>query len=126
MKNRINLFHNTTWLKAIFFCLLMVYGADLYAQNTIQGVVIDSSGETIIGANVTVKGTTLGTLTDIDGKFTLNAAPTSGTLEVSYVGYIKQSIPISGKRMFQITLKEDTELLDEVVVVGYGVVKKPT
>lgn len=94
--------------------------------NTINGRVTDANGEAIIGASVTVKGATSnGTITDLDGKFNLDA-PANATLMVSYVGYKTIEIPVNGKKTLTITLKEDTEMLDEVVVVGYGTQKKAT
>ena len=101
-------------------------GGAQWAQqaNGITGTVVDENGEPVIGASVVVKGTTNGTITDFDGKFQLSDA--SGTLVVSYIGYQTQEIAINGKKTFQITLKEDSEILDEVVVVGYGTQKKAT
>ena len=90
---------------------------------TITGVVMDSQ-ESIIGANVMVKGTTNGTITDMDGKFTLINVPENAILVVSYIGYLDREIPVAGKSTLEIRLKEDTQKLDEVVVVGYGVQKK--
>lgn len=93
-------------------------------SSTIRGTVVDSNGYPIIGASVLVKGTSNGTITDIDGNFTLQNV--SGTLQVSYIGYKTQEIVIKGQKNLEIVLKEDTEVLDEVVVVGYGVQKKAT
>lgn len=94
--------------------------------STINGKVTDANGEAIIGASVTVKGATSnGTITDLDGKFNLDA-PANATLVISYVGYKTIEIPVNGKKTLTITLKEDTEMLDEVVVVGYGTQKKAT
>lgn len=90
---------------------------------TINGIIIDSTGEPVIGANVVEQGTTNGTITDIDGKFSLNVAD-NAVLQVSYIGYLSQSISVNGQTVFNITLKEDSQNLDEVVVVGYGVQKK--
>ena len=92
---------------------------------TVSGVVKDRKGETIIGANIMEKGTTNGTITDFDGKFSLTA-PAQGTLTISYIGYKKMEISINGQQTVNVTLKEDTEILDEVVVVGYGTQKKAT
>lgn len=89
----------------------------------ITGTVIDQNGEVIIGANIMEKGTTNGTITNMDGIFTLNVNP-NATLLVSFIGYAKQEVKVGNQTTFQIRLKEDTELLDEVVVVGYGVQKK--
>ncbi|UVR02434.1 carboxypeptidase-like regulatory domain-containing protein [Parabacteroides distasonis] len=94
-------------------------------QNTRQiiGTVIDAAGMPIIGANVMVKGTTNGTITDIDGKFTLEV-PKGAILQVSYIGYMNQEIPVGNKSVLSISLQEDTQKLDEVVVIGYGTMKK--
>lgn len=95
-----------------------------FAQKvTVKGVVKDAMGETVIGASVLEKGTTNGTITDFDGNFELNVSPRA-TLSISFVGYKTQEIPVAGKTSFTITLKEDTEVLDEVVVVGYGQMKR--
>lgn len=88
-----------------------------------KGVVMDAAGETVIGASVVVKGTTNGTITGIDGDFTLSGVPKGSTLVISYVGYITQEVKFNGKPV-NVTLKEDSKTLDEVVVVGYGVQKK--
>ena len=89
----------------------------------VTGTIVDPTGATIIGANVVEKGTTNGTITDFDGKFSLDVAK-GATLVVSYIGYANQEIPTAGKTDFKIVMKEDSELLEEVVVVGYGVSKK--
>lgn len=94
------------------------------SKPALTGIIVDTSGEPIIGASVLVKGTMYGTITDLDGKFSLSGVPGNGTLIVSYVGYTTQNISIGGKTNFKITLKEDSKTLDEVVVIGYGVVKK--
>lgn len=85
----------------------------------LTGKVIDQTGEPIIGANILVKGTTNGTVTDFDGNFTIQVTNKS-VLEISYIGYLSQDIQVAGKRTLSITLKEDTQALSEVVVVGYG------
>ncbi|MDE6796009.1 MAG: TonB-dependent receptor [Muribaculaceae bacterium] len=95
------------------------------ATHKLTGTVYDQNNEPVIGASVMVKGTTIGTATDIDGKFTLNV-PAKGTLIVSYVGYVAQEIPLNGQTELRVDLKEDTASLDELVVVGYGVQKKAT
>lgn len=112
--------------KMIFVCLVMLMiSAVSYAQNKISGVVKDSQGEAVIGASVLEKGTTNGTITDFDGKFSL-MVKSNATLVISYIGYQTQNIPVAGKRTLQVTLKEDSKTLDEVVVVGYGTQKKAT
>ncbi|WP_455627866.1 SusC/RagA family TonB-linked outer membrane protein [Parabacteroides chinchillae] len=89
----------------------------------ITGTVVDKSGEPIIGANVVVKGTTNGTVTDIDGKYTLDV-PDKAILQISYIGYLTQDIPVGNQNVMTIRLVDDTQSLDEVVVVGYGTQKK--
>ena len=92
---------------------------------TVKGTVLDANGEPVIGASVLMKGTTTGTITDIDGNFTLsNVNP--GILVVSYIGYKTQEIQAKGGAPVKIVLKEDSEVLEEVVVVGYGTQKKAT
>ncbi len=128
MKNSKNscLFSRMASLQRLFFiALFSALSLGLYAQNkTVSGTVVDGTGETVIGASVLVKGTTNGVITDIDGNFTLNDVPTNGTIQVSYVGYKTQDVSVTGKTVIKVTLQEDTEMLDEVVVVGYGVMKK--
>ncbi len=92
-------------------------------EYVVKGVVLDQRGDPVIGANIVEKGTTNGTVTDASGKFSLNVAD-NATLVVSYIGYVSTEIPVDGKTSLSITLKEDQEMLDEVVVVGYGVTKK--
>lgn len=99
---------------------------DLHAQQqakTVTGMVTDVSGEPIIGANIRIKGTTTGTITDIDGNFSIEAEPQS-VIEVSYIGYLTQETVINNQKSIRFLLKEDTKTLDEVVVIGYGVQKK--
>lgn len=90
---------------------------------TIKGVVSDKI-EPIIGANIMVKGTTIGTITDINGHFTLSGVPDNATLQISFIGYLPQELKVGKQHEFQILLKEDNQTLDEVVVVGYGSQKK--
>lgn len=92
---------------------------------TVKGQVVDENGESVIGASVLLKGTTNGVITDINGNFVLEGV-TGGTLLVSYVGYQTQEITVVPGKVLKIVMKEDAELLDEVVVVGYGVQKKET
>ncbi|EDO13992.1 TonB-linked outer membrane protein, SusC/RagA family [Bacteroides ovatus ATCC 8483] len=89
----------------------------------ITGTVTDTKGEPVIGASVLVKGAGTGTVTDVDGNFTLDA-PTDALLAVSYIGYKTQEVKVGNKNSYSIQLQDDTEVLDEVVVVGYGVQKK--
>lgn len=89
----------------------------------ITGVVKDDRGEPIIGASVVLQGTTQGTVTDLDGNFSLQV-PEKGVLKISYIGYIQQFVKIDGQEILSVVLKEDTQKLDEVVVIGYGTQKK--
>lgn len=89
----------------------------------ISGTVIDDTGLPVIGANIVVKGTQNGTITDMDGNFSLTV-PANSTLKVSYIGYVDQYIPVGNQAILSIKLKEDSQALEEVVVVGYGTQKK--
>ena len=94
--------------------------ASVFGQNlTVTGTVKDVTGEPVIGANVIQEGTSNGSITDIDGKFSLSI-PKGSVLVISYIGYASQNVTVTGNQPLVITLKDDTELLDEVVVVGYG------
>ena len=92
-------------------------------ERTIQGTVVDTQGEPIIGANVIIKGSNTGTITDLDGNFSLNV-PSDAVLRITYIGYLEQEVSTQGKNRIDVTLEEDTQTLDEVVVVGYGTMKK--
>lgn len=89
----------------------------------IDGTILDSNGEPVIGANVIIKGTTNGTVTDINGEFSIEAQSGS-VLEVSYIGYLTKEITITNQNTLRVILVEDTKTLDEVVVIGYGTQKK--
>lgn len=118
---------------ALRFCLCLLIAGTISAFGTTQaysqqaksisGVVRNTQGESIIGANIIEKGTKNGTVTDLDGTFKLNVSPKAVVL-VSYIGYVEQEISIANKNRLEITLVEDTKLIDEVVVIGYGSVKK--
>lgn len=102
---------------------VMSFGA--WAQTkTVNGTVKDKDGEALVGATVSVKGTTKGAATDIDGKFTIAGVPDKGTLVISYVGYETQQVPVAGKTTFDIVLDENNSILDDVVVIGYGTAKR--
>lgn len=123
--------NNTSWLALprqaglLLMLVLLMSGQLLFAQSRqVTGVVKDPAGETIIGASVLEKGTTNGTITDFDGNFSLNVSSDKAVLVISYVGYKTQEISIAGKNSLIVTLPEDTETLEEVVVVGYGAQKK--
>jgi TonB-linked SusC/RagA family outer membrane protein len=107
----------------VFLFLLCLFPLGAMAQSAVKGTVNDDSGEPIIGASVVEKGTTNGTVTDFDGNFSLNVK-SGATLVISYIGYTTQEVAVNGQSTINVTLKEDNALLDEVVVVGYGVQKK--
>lgn len=97
---------------------------DKYAQaRKISGIVNDDLGDPLIGVSVSVKGTTIGTITDIDGRYSIDA-PENGSLIFSYIGFEKKELAVKSQSKIDIILSEDMNLLDEVVVVGYGIVKK--
>ena len=106
--------------------LCIMFTATAFAQQkTIKGTVVDATGEPLIGVNVSVKGTTIGIITDIDGNYTLEV-PSKSTIVFSYIGYQTQEVAVSNQSTINVTLKEDTQKLEEVVVVGYGTQKKVT
>lgn len=108
----------------ILILCLATFSQWVYAQNKqITGRVVDTKGEAAIGASILEKGTTNGTITDFDGNFKLTVGP-KAVLQISYIGYKTQEIPVANKTKLNITMEEDTEVLDEVVVVGYGAQKK--
>lgn len=118
--------------------LLLLCGSTSFAENTISnkaisasvqqtkkvtGVVTDALGP-VAGANVVVKGTTNGSITDMDGNFTLDNVPANAILQISYIGYLTKEIPVGNQSAINVTLVEDSQALDEVVVVGYGTMRK--
>ncbi len=103
---------------------MMLVTVSAFAQVRVTGVVKDQAGEPIIGAAVMELGTTNGQLTDLDGNFTITVSNSSAVLQISYVGFVTQEIPVGTRTTLNITLEEDRELLEEVVVVGYGQQKK--
>ena len=96
------------------------------ASRTIKGLVTDANGEPLIGCNVVVVGDNAGVITDINGQFTLHVPAEAKQIKISYIGYVEQTVNIQGRADFKITLKEDNNALEEVVVVGYGTQKKAT
>lgn len=109
------------WI-VMLFALCLTFPA-LAQKITVQGAVVDGTGEPLIGASVIPQGTTTGTATDFDGKFQLDVAP-NATLVVSYVGYETQNVPVKGQKILKIVMKENSLVLDEVAAIGYGTVKK--
>ena len=105
-------------------CFLLMNGV-LAQTKSLKGTVKDKLGESIIGASVLIEGTSQGTITDLDGNYVIENIPAGkNVLVVSYVGYQTQKLEINGRSVIDIILQEDTEVLDEVVVVGYGVQRK--
>ena len=105
--------------KLMMFLTLFILGIGwISAQVRVQGTVVDEAGEPIIGATVVVKGTSQGTVTDVNGSFTLTA-PADGTLVVSYVGYATQEVPVS--TTVRVVLSEEVEMLEEVIVTAMGI-----
>ena len=105
--------------------LLGLFTTQSFAQKiTITGIVKDQSGEPLIGVNVMEKGTTNGSITDMDGKYSVSSTGKKTILVFSYIGYISQEIPVANRKTIDVTMKEDTEELEEVVVIGYGTAKK--
>ena len=110
--------------RASMALLLSVFCFVAYAQKTITGTVKDASGEPMIGVSVIVDGTTIGGVTDFDGNFTIQNVSEKAVLKISYIGFKEQKISVAGKNSINVTMQEDAAALDEVVVVGYGTMKK--
>ena len=110
--------------RLMFLALMAICTSGVFAQKQVSGTVVDAAGESVIGASVMVKGTSTGTITDFDGKYSLNNVPENASLVFSYVGFRNQTVAVAGKSQINVTLEEDRQMLDEVVVVGYGVQKK--
>ena len=117
-----NLFKQIRLLLIALLCL-MTATAQTLAQS-ITGTVNDQFGEPILGASVLVKGTTNGCVTDLDGNFSLSGVQNGQTLSISFIGYVTQEVTVDGRAHYEVTLNENSELLEDVVVVGYGVQKK--
>lgn len=110
--------------RTLLMLVLILIGTSVFAQTKqVTGFVKDATGETVIGASVVEKGTTNGVITDFDGVFKLTVSE-NAVLQISYIGYQTQEVKVAGKTTLDITLREDTEMLEEVVVVGYGAQKK--
>lgn len=107
----------------LLLCLFLLGGSSLYAQQTISGKVTDGDNEPLIGVNVQLKNTGSGTTTDIDGSFSISAA-SSDVLVFTYIGFASQEITVGDQTVINVVLEQDANILDEVVVLGYGSVKK--
>lgn len=125
MKKKRTTFTGSIGSRILLLALCTLFSVVLPAQQrrTVTGVITDTSGEAIIGATILVKGTTQGTVSDIDGAFTLEVTD-DAVVAISYIGYTPQEIPVLGKSNLAVVLQEDRQMLDEVVVVGYGVMRK--
>jgi len=121
-------------IKYLSISLVLVFLTQTNAMNAqvnstklsykVAGKVVSESGESLIGVNVLLKGSTAGTITDIEGQFSIDAGSADATLTFSYLGYIFQSVPVAGRTTLRVVMKEDSKQLDEVVVVGYGTQRK--
>lgn len=112
-------------VRILWLIAFLLFTVQLSAQQkvTVKGKITDEHNEPVIGANIMEKGTTNGVISDFDGFFTLNVS-SGATLVVSYIGFAQQEIPVKDKRDFVIRLAEDSETLNEVVVIGYGSARK--
>ncbi len=121
MKNVCFTLNRKVW---VTLALLLALSLPALAQKiTVHGYVDDATGEPLIGASVVEKGTSNGTATDFDGNFTLNV-DANATLVISYVGYVTQEVAVKGQTEIKVTLQENSTMLAETVVIGYGSVKK--
>ncbi|MDR2474475.1 MAG: SusC/RagA family TonB-linked outer membrane protein, partial [Bacteroidales bacterium] len=113
------------WRKIMsMLCILSVGSLVAFAQKQVSGSVTDAGGEPLAGASVMEKGTTNGSMTDIDGKFTLSNVGNNAVLQVSFVGFVTQETPVGNASTLKIILTEDMQALEEVVVIGYGTVRR--
>jgi len=112
------------WQRFIFLALFALCSTVAMAQGKISGNVTDEAGNPVIGASVIVKGTSTGSVTDFDGNFEISNVKSDATLVISYIGYVTQEVALNGRSSVNVTIQEDKKVLDEVVVVGYGVQKR--
>lgn len=114
-----------SFIKGVLFTLMWMISFGVFAQNiTVRGSVRDSKGEPLIGVTVKVSGTTTGTITDVNGNFTLANVPSNATLEFSYVGMKTQTVSVDGRTTINVVMEEEAVALEEVVAIGYGYMKK--
>ncbi|MCW3786709.1 SusC/RagA family TonB-linked outer membrane protein [Plebeiibacterium sediminum] len=118
--------YGSNLLKSIAFFMVIIFSTSVYGQDTrlITGVVTDEQDEPVVGATVVVEGTTVGIITDFNGEFSLNVPNDATTLVISFIGLQTQNIALAGKTTFKVVLAAETELLEDVIVVGYGQQKK--
>ena len=107
----------------VFLFLLCLFPLGALAQGTVKGTVSDAFGDPVIGATVKVQGSSEGTITDFNGNFTVKAA-SNATLIFSYIGYTTKEVKVNGQSTVNVTLEEDNTTLEDVVVIGYGTMKK--
>ena len=119
MKNKPNLSFGSKRYNTLL-CALAISASSFAQSLIVKGHVVDENNEPIIGANIVVKGTTTGTITDFDGNYTLTVSNKNATLVFSFIGYKTQEIPVAGKAKVDVIQQENAEQLDEVVVTGYG------
>lgn len=112
--------------KLLLFLCLLCLPFMAFAQKKVSGKVLDSSGMTAIGANVIIKGTSTGVITDLDGNFTIDVPSENSVIQISYIGFQTVELPVKGKKFFNVVLQEESNTLEEVTVVAYGVQKKET
>ena len=122
---KISKIHGFTELARKLFLTIALVGLSVfaYAQQRVTGTVTDAAGQPVIGANVLIEGTMIGTTTGIDGRYSIEA-PADAKLSISYIGYKSQTVAVAGKTAIDVQLAEDAAMLDDVVVIGYGTVKK--
>lgn len=112
-------------MKGFSFALLWTFTLSVFAQNiTVTGIITDAKSEPLIGVTVQIQGTSTGSVTDMNGRYALSNVPSNGVLEVSYVGMQTQTINVNNQTIINVVLREVSELLDELVVVGYGTMRK--
>ncbi|HOV71884.1 MAG TPA: carboxypeptidase-like regulatory domain-containing protein, partial [Dysgonamonadaceae bacterium] len=125
MKIKRNKKSNVLRKSIFFFTFIWLVSITLLAQNiSVKGKVVDEQKEPLIGVSVKVQGTIIGTVTDYNGNFEISNVPSDGKLEFSYVGMKTLVIPVNGRTVVNVTMQEAAEMLEEVVVVGYGTQKK--
>lgn len=118
-------FRTILWRRGLSMMLFILFSVTLgFSQVLVRGTVIDQTGESVIGASIQVKGTTQGTITDIDGKFSLGVPDKKSVIVISFIGYATKELQVDTTKPMSIVLEEDTKVLDEVVVVGYQEVRK--
>lgn len=117
-------FYSKGILIILFLLSNFLYSQETFSQVRIKGKVIDSKGESLYGVNVVIKGTTTGLITDAEGNYSISVPSKNSILQFSYIGYVNQEIKVGDKTVVDVALAENTQGLDEVVVIGYGSIRK--